>query len=139
MAKNIKAKSVIISGKRKTSVAKLRILEGKGEVFYNGLPHKELSLFHRLALEEPLRIFEKEMGALNNTFRIKTKGGGKESQIQAARLAISKALVSITGSDTLKKAFIKYDRNMIVTDSRRKEARKPGDSKARAMRQSSKR
>lgn len=32
-----------------------------------------------------------------------------------------------------------YDRNLLVADVRRKETRKPGDSKARAMRQSSKR
>jgi len=37
----------------------------------------------------------------------------------------------------LKKAFIKYDRNMIVPDSRRREPCKPGDSKARAKRQKS--
>ncbi|MFH1290445.1 MAG: 30S ribosomal protein S9, partial [Nanoarchaeota archaeon] len=55
----------------------------------------------------------------------------------AARLAIARTLLVITGSDVLKKAFVKYDRNMIVQDSRRKEACKPGDSKARAKRQKS--
>ena len=68
---------------------------------------------------------------------IKTSGGGKEAQIQASRLVIAKALLAISGSDTLKKAYITYDRNMVVPDSRRKEARKPGDSKARSRRQKS--
>lgn len=130
--------SPIISGKRKTAVAKVRITEGEGEVFYNKLPHTELTLFHRLALLEPIRIYQAELGeALKHNLHIKTAGGGKESQIQAARLAIAKSLVHITGSQTLRKAFIKYDRNMIVPDSRRKEACKPGDSKARAKRQKS--
>jgi len=130
--------SKIISGKRKTAVAKLKIIEGKGNIFYNHLPHTELNLFHRLALLEPIRIYNIELGEeLNRDFHIKTRGGGKEAQIQAARLAIAKALLQITGSDVLKKAFIKYDRNMIVPDSRRKETRKPGDSKARAKRQKS--
>ena len=69
--------------------------------------------------------------------QIKTSGGGKESQIQAARLAIAKALVNLTKKSELKEAYIKYDRHMVVADIRRKEQRKPGDSKARAKRQKS--
>ncbi len=134
----IPKKQAIISGKRKTAVAKLHVVNGTGKIFYNQLPHTELGLFHRLTLLEPIRIYQAELGsALNNDFHISTAGGGKEAQIQAARLAIAKSLLKITGSDTLKKAFVKYDRNMIVPDSRRKEARKPGDSKARASRQKS--
>ncbi len=128
----------IISGKRKTAVAKLKIVEGNGRILYNLLPHTELSLFHKLALQEPIRIYQDELGPeLFHDFHITTNGGGKEGQIQAARLSIAKALLHLTGSETLKKAFIKYDRNMIVPDARRKETRKPGDSKARAKRQKS--
>lgn len=128
----------IISGKRKTAVAKLKIKEGSGNIFYNKLPYNELNLFHKLALLEPVRIYQSELGdELKHDFHIKTLGGGKEAQIQAARLAIARALIKITGSSVLKKAYIKYDRNMVVQDSRRKEARKPGDSKARAKRQKS--
>lgn len=129
---------IIFSGKRKTAVAKLRVKTGGGMVFYNYVPFTELGLFHRLALLEPIRIFEREMGEkMKHDFHIKIMGGGKEAQIQAARLAIARALLGITGSDVLKKAYIKYDRNIIVQDFRRKEACKPGDSKARAKRQKS--
>lgn len=127
----------IVSGKRKTAVAKVRVMPGNGMVTFNKLPYTELSLFHKLALSEPLRIYEQTLGKLQYNFTITTMGGGKESQIEASRLAIAKALVEMTGSDTLKKAYIVYDRNMIVPDSRRKETRKPGDSKARAKRQKS--
>jgi small subunit ribosomal protein S9 len=127
----------MISGKRKTAIAKLRVKEGSGNVFYNGLPSSELTLFHKLALAEPIRIYEQVIGALKHDFHISTIGGGKEAQIQASRLAIAKALLLLSNSDALKKAFVSYDRNMIVPDSRRKEARKPGDSKARAKRQKS--
>ncbi|HUS49750.1 MAG TPA: 30S ribosomal protein S9, partial [Candidatus Paceibacterota bacterium] len=68
---------------------------------------------------------------------VKIKGGGQESQIEAARLAIAKALVNFTKSPELKKAFLDYDRNLLVADIRRKEAYKPGDSKARRNRQKS--
>lgn len=133
-----KNKTPLISGKRKTAIAKLKIVNGNGRIFYNYLSHTELPVFHKLALQEPIKIYQQELGdELSYDFFIKTKSGGKEAQIQAARLAIAKALLYLTGSETLKKAFIKYDRNMIVPDSRRKETRKPGDSKARAKRQKS--
>lgn len=128
----------IFAGKRKTAVAKLRLKPGKGNIFFNYLHYTELGLFHKLALVEPIRIYNQELGEeLTYDFYITANGGGKESQMQAARLALARALLDITGSDTLKKAYIKYDRNMIVQDSRRKETRKPGDSKARARRQKS--
>ena len=65
------------------------------------------------------------------------KGGGTESQIAAARLAIARSLVEFTKSAELKKEFLKYDRNLLISDVRRKEACKPGDSKARKKRQKS--
>jgi len=128
----------IFSGKRKTAIAKVRVRVGGGMVFFNRLPYSELGMFHRLALLEPIRIYELELGEkLKHDFHIKTRGGGKEGQIQAARLAIARALLEITGSEVLKKAYLRYDRNIIVQDARRKEAYKPGDSKARAKRQKS--
>jgi len=96
-----------------------------------------LKLFHKLSLLEPIRIYEDVLGKMNYNIQIKATGGGKESQIQAARLAIAKALVSITKKPELKEAYLKYDRHMLVADVRRKEQRKPGDSKARAKRQKS--
>ncbi len=136
-SKNTEGKT-IFAGKRKTAVAKLRVAPGTGNVFYNFLPHTNLGLFHKLALSEPIRIYERELGeSPKHDFHVKTYGGGKEGQIQAARLAIARALLNLSGSDVLKKAYIKYDRNIIVQDARRKEAYKPGDSKARAKRQKS--
>lgn len=128
----------IFSGKRKTAISKVRVKPGTGKIFYNELPQTELGLFHRLALIEPLRIYELVLGEpLKFDFFIRTSGGGKEGQIEASRLTLARALLAITGSEVLKKAFIKYDRNIIVEDPRRKETRKPGDSKARSKRQKS--
>jgi len=134
----VNPEKLIYSGKRKKAVAKARLQPGTGIIFYNGLPSVNLGLFHKLALSEPLRIYEQEMGESPKfNFVVKTLGGGKEGQIQAARLAIAKALISLSGSETLRKAYILYDRNMVVPDFRRKETRKPNDSKARAKRQKS--
>ena len=135
---NYKPEQTIFSGKRKTAIAKLRVKAGKGMIFYNHLPISSLNLFHKLALSEPLRIYEQVVGSdMKYDFYIKTSGGGKEGQIQAARLTLARALMALTGSDVLKKAYVRYDRNMLVEDSRRKEARKPGDSRARSKRQKS--
>jgi small subunit ribosomal protein S9 len=133
------AKETIISGKRKTAVAKLKLKPGKGDVSFNYLLHHDLNLFHKLALSEPLRIFKNVFSQEPQfNFEIIVKGGGREAQIQAARVALSRALMHISNnSDVLRKAFVSYDRNMLVQDARRKEARKPGDSKARAKRQKS--
>lgn len=129
---------MIFSGKRKTAVAKVKLISGSGLVYFNYLPHTELGIFHKLALVEPIRIYQQVLGEEPKfDFHVRTVGGGKEAQIQAARLAIARALLEISGSEVLKKAYVNYDRNMIVQDSRRKETYKPGDSKARARRQKS--
>ncbi len=66
------------------------------------------------------------------------KGGGEKGQIDACRLALARALVKACGkSSELEDAFTLYDRSLLVADVRRKETRKPGDSKARAKRQTS--
>jgi small subunit ribosomal protein S9 len=135
----VESKFLMISGKRKTAIAKVKIGSGDGEVLYNGLDYKKLELLHRLALSEPVKISEKVLGGFKFSMDVKVKGGGKEGQIQAARLGIAKALVKFTGNADLKKAFLDYDRHLLVADTRRKEAYKPDDSKARAKRQSSKR
>ncbi|OIO43240.1 30S ribosomal protein S9 [Candidatus Pacearchaeota archaeon CG1_02_39_14] len=127
----------MVSGKRKTAVAKARVRTGKGNIVYNGIPYTELRIFHKLSLMEPVEICRKIIGHFNFDIEVKATGGGTEGQIQAARLAIAKGLVKFTESQDLRKAIIDYDRNMLVADVRRKETRKPGDSKARAMRQTS--
>lgn len=130
-------RTIIASGKRKEAVAKAKIREGKGTVLYNGLSHVKLRMFHKLSLMEPVEICREVLGHFNFDIEIRTSGGGTEGQIQAARVAIANALVKFTGSLELRKAIIDYDRNMLVADVRRKETRKPGDSRARAMRQTS--
>lgn len=125
------------AGKRKTSVAKIIVTEGSGKVNYNNGVIENMKLFHKLSLLEPIRIYENTIGKMDYDLYLKVKGGGKEGQIQAARLAIAKALVTLSKSSELKEAYLKYDRHMLVADVRRKEQRKPGDSKARAKRQKS--
>ena len=128
---------IITSGKRKTAIAKAIINHGTGKIIINGRDHKTLHMFDMLRIEEPLRIAEKVIGKINFDVLITSKGGGEKSQIDAVRLALARAIVKFSNSEELRKAFIDYDRSLIVADVRRKEAYKPGDSKARRKRQKS--
>jgi len=128
---------MIFSGKRKTAIAKVRIADGNGKITYNKVLIDNMRFFHKLALLEPIKIYEKILDKLPYDLIISARGGGKESQIQAARLAIAKTLVAVSKSTELRDAYLKYDRHLLVADVRRKETRKPGDSKARAKRQKS--
>ena len=133
------ASKIIISGKRKTSIARAVIEEGNGKVIINRKDYNNLHHLDKLRIEEPLFIAREILGNTNFNIEVRVKGGGEKSQVDASRLAIAKAIVAFTKSSSLKKAYSEYDKNLLVADIRRKEANKPGDSKARSKRQSSKR
>jgi len=128
---------IITSGKRKRAIARAVLQEGSGRISINGRGYKTLHLFDRLKIEEPLRIAESILGKLNFDVAITAKGGGEKGQIEASRIALSKAIVKFSKSNELENAFFDYDRNLLVADVRRKETYKPGDSKARRKRQKS--
>jgi len=130
-------KNIVVSGKRKTSIAKATIKQGSGKVYINNIPYENFDFFKKLAIQEPIDITKKVLGNFNFDIRVNVGGGGSESRIQASRLAIARALVMITKSHELKRAFSRYDKSLLVADTRRKEANKPGDSKARKKRQKS--
>lgn len=132
-------KRIIASGKRKSAIAKAVIKEGTGKVSFNKKDYNTLELFDRLQIQEPLKIAENVLGKINFDVEISVFGGGTKGQIEAARLALAKAIVKFSKSEKLEDAYYDYDRNLLVADVRRKEAYKPGDSKARSKRQSSKR
>jgi small subunit ribosomal protein S9 len=130
---------IITSGKRKSAVARCVLKTGTGKVTINGKNHESMHLFDKLRIEEPLRIAKEVLGDLEYDFTITVKGGGEKGQIDASRLALAKAFIEATKSEELRDKYLAYDRNLLVADVRRKEAYKPGDSKARSKRQSSKR
>ena len=127
----------MVAGKRKTAIAKAIIKKGRGEVRINKKPYQHLPYLRRLMIQEPIEITKKVLGNFNFDINIRIRGGGQQSQTEAARLAIAKALVKLTKSVELRKEFLKYDRNLLIADVRRKESYKPGDSKARRRRQKS--
>ena len=132
-------KKIITSGKRKTAIARAVLINGSGKISINKKDYKTLQILDRLKIEEPVRIAKDILGKVNFDVSINVKGGGEKSQIEAARLSLAKAIIEFSKSKELTEAFLSYDRNLLIADVRRKEAYKPGDSKARKKRQSSKR
>ncbi len=128
---------ITLSGKRKTAIAKATITQGTGIILINNRLYENLDFFKKLMIQEPVDIAKKVLGNFNYDIKILVKSGGQESQMHAARLALARVLVKFTASEELKKAFLKYDKNLLIADTRRKEAYKPGDSKARRKRQKS--
>jgi small subunit ribosomal protein S9 len=127
----------VTSGKRKSAIARATLIEGTGKILINKKDYKNLQMFDRLKIEEPLRIAKQILGEIKFDAKIEVKGGGEKGQVEASRVALSRAIVEFTKSKKINDAFMEYDRNLLVADVRRKEAYKPGDSRARAKRQTS--
>lgn len=138
--KQKKEKTIIATGKRKTSIARARVKSGSGKVMINDIPLDLWSPeYMRLKIREPLLL----AGDLYKSADIKVsvRGGGVSSQADAIRQSIAKGIVEFFNDENLKKRYLEYDRNLLVYDSRRTEPHKPSRSKkgARRHKQRSKR
>ncbi len=122
------------TGRRKTSVARVRITEGSGTVTVNGLEAN--AYFDTAMLQELLKkpfITASVVGKYDVLASV--KGGGKSGQCGAVVHAVSRALAS---SDDEMKAVLKKA-GFLSRDSRMKERKKPGQPGARKRFQFSKR
>jgi len=134
-----KQKVIIAVGKRKTSIAKAYLKPGKGIVRINSVNLECLTPeLAKLKIMEPIILAGEKLMSKVNIY-VKVKGGGWQSQAEAARMAIARALLKYSKSDKLKEKFLNYDRHLLVADIRRTEPQKPYYSAARRMRQTSKR
>lgn len=122
------------SGRRKTSVARIFMKKGKGEIMVNNRTFKEYfpTLMHQYYVLQPLK--------LTNTLseydvRVNVQGGGITGQAQAVRLAIAKALVKI--NEEYKPELRKE--GLLTRDPRMVERKKYGQKKARKRFQFTKR
>lgn len=127
-------KIIHTSGKRKTSIARVTLKPGKGIVRVNGKLLETYSpVMLRMKIMEPLLLAESVAQKVD--LKVTVEGGGINGQTEAIRLAIGRALVEF--DNKLENVLLKYDRQLLVADIRRKEVYKPNDSKARAKRQKS--
>lgn len=122
------------TGRRKSSVARVILSNGKGEFLVNDRPFEEYipSAATRLDVTQPLVLTETE-GKYD--ISVNVDGGGLTGQAGAIRLGITRALLEI--NPDLRK--ILKPAGLITRDSRSKERKKYGLKKARKSSQFSKR
>lgn len=121
-------------GRRKTSVARIYLTEGKGNISVNKRDYKEYFTTGTLQykINQPFILTETE-GKFD--VNVNVTGGGVNGQVEAVRLAISRALVEI---DAENKPALKAE-GLMTRDPRMVERKKPGQPKARKKFQFSKR
>lgn len=121
-------------GRRKTSVARVYLTEGKGKVVINGKELKEYVpiAIHQYKINRPFELTET---AGKYDVKVNVKGGGINGQVDAVRLGICRALVKI---DETYKPALKAE-SLMTRDPRMVERKKPGQPKARKKFQFSKR
>ncbi len=138
MGKKKKGKGTDTKAKKKTGSARATIKRGSGRVWINKRLLETIQpRYLRMFISEPLVIAGETAGKVD--IRVNVKGSGFMSQAVAARSAIAKALVEFSRSKELKNKMLKYDRMLLVDDSRKKEPKKPLGRGARAKKQKSKR
>ena len=130
------------TGRRKRSVAQVKIKNGSGKITVNGRDINEYMPYATLVmdLKQPLVATNNEN---NFDVEVKVKGGGFSGQTGAIRLGITRALLKFDentdpNSETSYRKILKVN-GFITRDPRSKERKKPGLKKARRAPQFSKR
>lgn len=122
------------TGRRKTSVARVRLLPGKGAIVINGTPYEELftRTEYRRAITKPLIVTDSI-----NRFNVvvKVEGGGVTGQAAAISHGIARALVQANVENKVKLR----QGGLLTRDPRAKERKKAGLRRARKAPQYTKR
>lgn len=121
-------------GRRKTSVARVYVKAGAGEITIN---KKEFAAFFpseldRIIVQQPLTVVGE---AASYDIKVNVNGGGSSGQAEAIRLAIARALCEINPEH---RPALKAE-GFLTRDSRMVERKKYGHRKARRKFQFSKR
>ncbi len=124
----------LATGRRKTAIARVRVLQGAGKITINGRPFEEYfpTTDLRLIVEEPFKALE---AAGKFDVIALCEGGGVPGQAGALRHGISRALLQV---DENYRAILKKA-GLLTRDPRMKERKKPGQPGARRRFQFSKR
>ena len=121
-------------GRRKSSVARIYLKSGKGKITINKRDHKDYFTTDVLQYKifQPFELTGTK-GKYDATINV--NGGGNTGQVEAIRLAISRALVEVNADF---KPLLKAE-GLMTRDPRMVERKKPGQPKARKKFQFSKR
>lgn len=121
-------------GRRKTSVARVRLSRGSGKITVNKKPYGEY--FDTDSMRESVELPLSLLGVLEKyDVHARVNGGGKNSQSGAVLLGVARALMK---EDPTMEAKLR-ELGLLTRDPRMKERKKPGQKGARARFQFSKR
>ena len=122
------------TGRRKTSVAQVKLMVGNGAIIVNGMPFEERfpTIEHQRLILQPLLATE-NVGKYNVV--VKVEGGGVTGQSGAIAHGISRALLQ--ADERFKPALRQH--GLLTRDARAKERKKPGLKRARKAPQYTKR
>jgi small subunit ribosomal protein S9 len=127
---------VVSTGKRKTSLAKATVKNGRGRIRINGRPleihQPEVA---KMRIMEPLILFGE--GWKKYDIRVRVRGGGVMSQADAVRMSIATGLFRMSQDYEARSRMLEHDRTMLVGDPRRTEPKKFGGPSARSRYQKS--
>lgn len=122
------------TGRRKTSVAQVRMVQGSGKTIIN---NKNISEYFPIPFQKELVLQPIKVSKLDNSFDIfiKVDGGGITGQVDACQLGIARALIQY--NEELRSGLRAKD--LLTRDPRMVERKKYGLKKARKSFQFSKR
>ena len=122
------------TGRRKTAVARVKLMTGNGAIIINGTPYEErfTAVEHQRNILQPFQATETS-GKYNAV--IKVEGGGMTGQSGAISHGISRALVE--ANDAFRPML--KQQGLLTRDARAKERKKPGLKRARKAPQYTKR
>jgi small subunit ribosomal protein S9 len=123
------AKIIQVAGKRKESIARATVREGKGTVRINSVP---LDVYTpktaQMKIKESLIVASDLIDLNKLNIEVNVRGGGVMGQSEAVSCSIARALVKWAEDDQLLNKYIEYDRTLIAGDSRQTEVHKPSQS-----------
>jgi small subunit ribosomal protein S9 len=128
------AETFSATGRRKTSVAQVRLSPGSGKIEVNGRPFEEYFPTAPLQLTV-LKPFEVTKTTNTYDVQVRASGGGATGQAGAVRLGIARALLEV---DAAMRPALKEE-GLLTRDPRMKERKKAGQPGARKRFQFSKR
>ncbi len=122
------------TGRRKTSIARVRIATGSGKITVNGRPFENYFPTEtlRMVVSQPLVV---TASADKYDIRVNVQGGGQTGQAGAVRHGISRALLKV---DANMRPSLKVE-GLLTRDPRKRERKKYGQPGARKRFQYSKR
>ena len=122
------------TGRRKTSIARVRLVPGEGTIVVNGKPLDDYFSWDG-AVEKATAPFAATNTARRFNAMIKVEGGGVTGQIGAISHGIARALLQVDKENTK----VLRQAGLLTRDPRAKERKKPGLKRARKAPQFTKR